>query len=270
MPQLLGAMLGAFGSIINATFVTSAIFFEALVMATYELQLRDLLEWRRRITRSASQRRRSVDFAAQRPRDRRIHPETVWLVEERVPQASVEDHFLECEPWGVLEVKRTTRNVTVVPVVHRQNTTLRATERLKPGPNAVVPGGRTAREHDEPYVGIGDRGRCQDRDDSPLRHTGHGDVIRGNAGCSEPRDLAGNHQCIGPDIGAVRPRLADDDESTIGQRLDRVAPPITGAHGAGGAQRFDDPAVHVDRVPPSSRFTSPGERFTAPVKAPRS
>jgi len=27
-------MLGAFGSIINATFVTSAIFFEALVMAT--------------------------------------------------------------------------------------------------------------------------------------------------------------------------------------------------------------------------------------------
>ena len=34
MPQLLGAMLGAFGGIINATLVTSAIVFEALVMAT--------------------------------------------------------------------------------------------------------------------------------------------------------------------------------------------------------------------------------------------
>ena len=32
--RLLGAMLGAFGGIINATLVTSAIFFEALVMAT--------------------------------------------------------------------------------------------------------------------------------------------------------------------------------------------------------------------------------------------
>ena len=29
--------------------------------------------------------RRSVDFAAQRPRNHRIHPETVWRVEERVP-----------------------------------------------------------------------------------------------------------------------------------------------------------------------------------------
>src|SRR5262245_38618817 len=119
-------------------------------------------------TRSASQRRRSIDFAAQRPRNRPIHPERVWRVEERVPPASVEDHFLECEPWGVSEVTRTTRNVSVVPVVHRQNTTLRSTERLKPGPNAVVPGGRTAREHDEPYVGIGDRGRRQDRDDPPF------------------------------------------------------------------------------------------------------
>ena len=32
--RLLGAMLGGFGGIINATLVTSAIFFEALVMAT--------------------------------------------------------------------------------------------------------------------------------------------------------------------------------------------------------------------------------------------
>ena len=32
--RLLGAMLGAFGGIINATLVTSGIFFEALVMAT--------------------------------------------------------------------------------------------------------------------------------------------------------------------------------------------------------------------------------------------
>src|SRR5262245_61105840 len=107
--------------------------------------------------------RRSVDFAAQRPRNRRIHPKTVWRVEERVPPASVEDDFLECESWGVLEVMRTTHNVIVVPVLHRQNTTLRPTERLKPGPNApVVPGGRAARENDEPYVGIGDRGRRQD------------------------------------------------------------------------------------------------------------
>src|SRR5215472_12023606 len=168
---------------------------------------------------------------------------------EREHQASDEDNYLESEPRGVLEVTRTTPNVTVVPVVHRQNTTLRCpTERLTQGRNVVLPGVRTAREYDEPYVGIGDRGCRQDRDDSPLRHTGHGDVIRGNAGCSEPRDLAGNHQCIGPDIGAVRPRLADDDESTIGQRLDRVAPPIAGAHGAGGAQRFDDPAVHVEQI----------------------
>ena len=39
----------------------------------------------------------SVDFAVQRPRNHRIHPETVWRVEERVPPASVEDHFLECD-----------------------------------------------------------------------------------------------------------------------------------------------------------------------------
>src|SRR4029077_12327235 len=96
-----------------------------------------------RITRSASQKPRLVGFAAQRPRNRPIHPETVWRVEERVPPTSVEDHFLECEPWGVWEVTRTTRNDTVVPVVHRQNTTLRPTERLEPGPNAVVPGERT-------------------------------------------------------------------------------------------------------------------------------
>src|SRR5499433_3181890 len=189
------------------------------------------------------------DFATQRPRNHRIHPETVWRVEERVPQASVEDLFLECEPWGVSEVTRTTPNVTVVPVVHRQNTTLRCpTERLKPGPNAVVPEGHTAREHDEPYVGIGDRGRRQDRDDPPLRHTGHGDVIRGNAGCSEPRDLAGNRQCIGLDIGVRTARLADDDEFTIGKRLDRPAPVIAGADGAGGAHQFDDPAVHVEEI----------------------
>jgi hypothetical protein len=37
-------MLGAFGGIINATLVTSAIFFEALVMATQELPIRDFLE----------------------------------------------------------------------------------------------------------------------------------------------------------------------------------------------------------------------------------
>src|SRR5262245_14187570 len=167
--RLLGAMLGAFGGIINAT-RHQRDFRRGAVMATWELQLSDLLEWRRRITRSASQRRSSVDFAAQRPRNRLIHPETVWRVEERVPQASAEDHFFECKPWGVLEVTRTIRRYVVVPVVHRQNTTLRSpTERLKPGPNAAVPDGRTAREHDEPYVGIGDRGRRQDRDDSPLR-----------------------------------------------------------------------------------------------------
>src|SRR5262249_54343250 len=159
-----------------------------------------------------------------------------------VPQASVEDHFLEGKPWGVLEVTRTTHNVIVVPVLHRQNTTLRPTQRLKPGLNVAVPGGRTAREHDEPYVGIGDRGRRQYRDDPPLRHTGHGDVIRGNAGCSEPRDLAGNRPCIELDVG-VRARLAEDDESTIGKRLDRPAPVIAGLHSAGGAVLFDDPAV---------------------------
>src|SRR5215468_3296392 len=82
----------------------------------------------------------------------------------------------------------------------------------------------------------------------PLRHTGHGDVIRGNAGCSEPRDLAGNRQCIGLDIGVRTARLADDDEFTIGKRLDRPAPVIAGADGAGGAHQFDDPAVHVEEI----------------------
>jgi len=80
------------------------------------------------------------------------------------------------------------------------------------------------------------------------RQSSHGDVIRGNAGCSQPRNLAGNRQCIGLDIGVVRPRLGDDDESTIGERLDRPAPVIAGADGAGGAQCFDDPAVHVEEI----------------------
>ena len=80
------------------------------------------------------------------------------------------------------------------------------------------------------------------------RQSSHGDVIRGNAGCSQPRDLAGNHQCIGLDIGVVRPRLGDDDESTIGERLDRPAIPIADAHGVGLAQLFDDPAVHVEEI----------------------
>src|SRR5215467_11011252 len=84
---------------------------------------------------------------------------------------------------------------------------------------------------------------------APLRHTGHGDVIRGHAGCSEPRDLAGNLQCIGLGIDVRRPHLADDDESTIGKRLDRPAPVIAvDPHGAGGAVHFDDPAVHVEEI----------------------
>src|SRR5262249_55470165 len=64
----------------------------------------------------------------------------------------------------------------------------------------------------------------------------------------EPRDLAGNRQCIGLDIGVGRPRLADDDEFTIGKRLDRPAPVIAGAHGAGGAGPFDDPPAHVEGI----------------------
>src|SRR5262249_29995825 len=49
----------------------------------------ELLAAPREANRSASQRRRSIDFATQRPRNRPIHPERVWRVEDRVPPVSV-------------------------------------------------------------------------------------------------------------------------------------------------------------------------------------
>src|SRR5262245_41918025 len=67
----------------------------------------------------------------------------------------------------------------------------------------------------------------------PLRHTGHGDVIRGNAGCSEPRDLAGNRQSIGLDIGVGRLVVSS---SSLFPWMRRAHEPIPGVPHADGVR----------------------------------